>query len=241
MMQRRRLLPGEAIERAAADFGLGGVVAVHALKGGSTVAYLVATERGQFVLHQRADARDALLYRRVERHLKERGTRQARAIETARGEVANTEHWTAQEHIDGSWVLRPDEAQSLRFAAYLARYHAALAELDVPGWLRVLDTPWRRADSLDHGLGELHAAVRATEPIDTVRSADRRCAERIVEVRDLLDGLTVQLIHADASSDNILWSDDGPVLIDFTPYEAHHLYSLAVSQFCTTSTSTTSR
>ena len=143
----------------------------------------------------------------------------------------SSEGWRAQTFLPGAWVVRPSAEQSPVWAAYLARFHAALAEVVMPGWLSVPDNAWRRADALDLQLGELRDETLAYEPIEEFRDAYDRCAARVLEGRPYLDAMRLQLIHADASSENTLWNDDGPTLIDFTPYAGHHLMALAVSHF----------
>jgi Ser/Thr protein kinase RdoA (MazF antagonist) len=224
-------LPLEAIERALAEFDLGGLLAVRALDGGISVPFYVATEAGQFVLHPDGETREVDLYRDVERALNRAGVRQPSVTETSDGRLVSSRGWVAQEYIAGAWVLRPSVEQSREFAAYLARYHAALAAVPIPGWLRVADSAWRRADALDLALGELREETIASEPIEAVRDAYDRCAERILQGNAYLDALPQQLFHGDASSENILWGDGGPVLIDFTPYAGHHLTALAISQY----------
>ena len=127
---------------------------------------------------------------------------------------------------DGELTEEFGPLSSTEVAAYLARYHAALAAVPIPGWLRAADNAWRRADSLDLTLDELREETIASEPTEAVRNAYDRCAERILQGRTYLDALPQQLVHGDPSSENILWGDGGPVLIDFTPYAGHHLTAL---------------
>ena len=179
--------PTEAIARALAEFGLGEPLAVRALEGGISVPYHVTTDAGEFVLHAAADVREAALYCDVVRRLEAARVRQASPLETPDGRLVSSEGWRAQEHLRGAWVLRPDAAQSLAWAAYLARYHGAIAEVPIPGWLSVPDNAWRRADAIELQLGELRDETMANEPFDKVRRAYDRCVERILEGRPYLD------------------------------------------------------
>lgn len=224
--------PGRAeLERVACQFALGRLVSARPLTGGHTVPYHLVTARGEFVAHSGRDERWGELYAAVASRLNAAGVAQPSPLRLPAGRFVTTEGWTAQEFVPGRWVERPDEAQSPRFARYLARYHAALARLQPPSWLLVEDNAWRRGDSLTLALTELRAETHAHESLDAVRDAYERCAVAVEASIGLLGGLDVQLIHGDASSENVLWGGGDPLLVDFTPGVAHPQLSLAISQF----------
>jgi uncharacterized protein (TIGR02569 family) len=136
-----------------------------------------------------------------------------RPLRTAAGEWSAA-GWAAHRWAPGTTAHAGDDPDWFRSA--VGAFHAALAAVPVPDFVRTRDDPWsagdrvawegQRPDGADETVRLVHEALALYEPVS----------------------LGVQLVHGDLSG-NLLRDGDRPTVIDWPPYVRPVGWALAVA------------
>lgn len=221
------------LRQVAREYDLGEPLEQEALSGGSAPVFRLRTSRHMVIIKHGADERELCLYKRVAETLNVRGVRQARLYSTVSDRLQSSSGHAVFEHLPGTWAWQPTSTQAAVFMRYFAAYNRALCEIPIPPFVTTVDTPWKKADSLDYLLHDLRGDLAQIQlsPL-FARTADRALTF-LARHRSPLDAMPKQLVHGDVGPGNILYTDGGgepsAVLVDFTPYRESALYSLCVS------------
>ena len=174
--------------------------------------FLVHTSRGYFILtlyEKRVAAGDVPFFLALMEHLAARGITCPQPVKNRAGETLGQlcgRPAAVVTFLEGMWIRRPDARHCTAVGEALAKLHLAGADfprkrrntLSVAGWRPLYEQAAARADSVQHGLGE----VIEKELLHLEKSWPR----------DLPQGV----IHADLFPDNVFFlSDQLSGLIDF--------------------------
>jgi homoserine kinase type II len=174
--------------------------------------FLVHTSRGYFILtlyEKRVAAGDVPFFLALMEHLAARGITCPQPVKNRAGETLGQlcgRPAAVVTFLEGMWIRRPDARHCTAVGEALAKLHLAGADfprkrrntLSVAGWRPLYEQAAARADSVQHGLGE----IIEKELLHLEKSWPR----------DLPQGV----IHADLFPDNVFFlSDQLSGLIDF--------------------------
>lgn len=217
----------EAARRAAAEFRLGEIRDIAVVQQGTSPCFRVAAASGVFAVKR--EVSDAVeLAAEVADRLDAQGYPQAVFRRTGDGSPLTSEGFTATRWLPGTARSRPEPEESAPLMRALSRYQELLAPIKVPVELRQHRTLWTRLASVDHLLGDLYEECRA---VPVAAPAVEAAASLLRRHREAIGSLPMQLIHGDLGGDNILFSPDRILFIDFTPHWDAHLAGLGASLY----------
>ncbi len=211
----------------AEEFGLGGYIRHDPIDGNRRDIVSLTTDRGKYVLKPAGNPAALQLYSDVERRLNATGVRQAQLFRKSNGSLTSSHGYAVYEWMEGVPSTRLTIGQLESTMAYLAEYNTALAEIPIPASMIALDDPWKQAASPKFIINELPSRFGSLDLNAVTRDTAEQCIEFLSSNRQVLDDLSMQLIHSDIGPGNILFVGDEVIsIIDFTPQSAPELYSL---------------
>jgi homoserine kinase type II len=203
----------EELTAFLADYGLGELLSYKGIaEGVENSNFLVHTSRGHFILtlyEKRVAAGDVPFFLALMEHLAARGITCPQPVKNRKGETLGRlcgRPAAVVTFLDGMWIRRPDARHCKAVGEALAKLHLAGADfprkrrnaLSVADWRPLYEQAAARADSVQHGLGE----IIEKELLHLEKSWPR----------DLPQGV----IHADLFPDNVFFlGDQLSGLIDF--------------------------
>jgi homoserine kinase type II len=206
-------IPDEAFDAFMAGYDLGAVLSLKGIaEGVENSNYLLATERGQFILtlyEKRVDPADLPFFIGLMEHLASRGISCPLPVRDRNGNALNRlagRPAAIVTFLSGMWVRRPNVAHCGLVGEALARLHLAgdgfaltrKNALSVEGWRPLYDMSRGRADSVQAGLD-----AEISEELAYLESHWPR-------------GLRNGVIHADLFRDNVFFlGGDLSGIIDF--------------------------
>lgn len=224
-----------ALAGVLAAFPIGTASSVEPFGNGRLhVTYLADTDSGRYVVQRMSTAISSNTLKNtkiVTEHLRKKGIATSLLVETHDGQLSYTDQsgalWRLMTYIPGTTIeRRPSSSQAASAAAFLARFHEALADLDTP-----LAPVMEHFHDTPYAIAELQLMI-TTHAGEFGYDMWRRAADRILALADAhltsLDASRKQVCHGDPKINNFRFDLAGKGAVALIDLDTVGTYPLAI-------------
>jgi Ser/Thr protein kinase RdoA (MazF antagonist) len=187
---------------------------------------------GDFVVKPTGPGEDMDLSARAAAALGAAGLRAQVPLRSKTGLLVSESGFCVLGYLPGQVCLRPSRTQTMATMRYLAGYHAALADVPVPGAAAGAGTIWTQVASAEYLIQRLPGLFDRFGPRTGGQRLVATALGQVETSLPLIRTLRRQLVHGDIGPDNVLMDADEVVaVIDFTPHFQPALFAVATAAY----------